>query len=74
MGFHKMYITNSQIIELYSASGICAVKNWYETNNALVVESGLAQDIYDLIYLPDLTQTQIWDAISTMIMDTQDYE
>jgi hypothetical protein len=34
----------------------------------------LAQDIYDLIYLPDLTQTQIWDAISTMIMDTQDYE
>ena len=50
MGFHKRYITNDQIIEMYSREGMQRVYDWYTKGvDALITESGLASDVADLI-------------------------
>jgi hypothetical protein len=50
MGFHKRYIDNNQIIEMYKVGGIEKVYDWYTKGvDAIITETGLASDISDLI-------------------------
>ncbi len=50
MGFHKRYIDNHQIIEMYKVGGIEKVYDWYTKGvDAIITETGLASDISDLI-------------------------
>ena len=50
MGFHKRYISNDQVIEIYKESGITKVYDWYTKGvDALITETGLASEISDLL-------------------------
>jgi len=63
MGFHKRYITNDQIIEMYSREGMQRVYDWYTKGvDALITESGLASDVADLIGKKD-----DWNKMSELI-------
>ena len=63
MGFHKRYIDNNQIIEMYSREGMQKVYDWYTKGvDAVITESGLASNVYNLIGTKD-----DWNKISEMI-------
>ena len=63
MGFHKRYIDNNQIIEMYSREGMQKVYDWYTKGvDAVITESGLASNVYNLIGTKD-----DWEKISEMI-------
>ncbi len=63
MGFHKRFITNDQIIEIYSRHGMQKVYDWYtEGVDAVITETGLSSEVYDLIGTDD-----DWNKMSEMI-------
>ena len=63
MGFHKRYIDNDQIIEMYAREGMQKVYDWYTKGvDAVITETGLASDVYDLIGTED-----DWNKMSEMI-------
>ena len=63
MGFHKRYIDNNQIIEMYSREGMQKVYDWYTKGvDAVITESGLASNVYNLIGTKD-----DWNKISLLI-------
>jgi len=65
MGFHKRYIDNDQIIEMYAREGMQKVYDWYTKGvDAVITETGLASDVYDLIGTED-----DWNKMSEMISD-----
>ena len=65
MGFHKRYIDNDQIIEMYAREGMQKVYDWYTKGvDAVITETGLASDVYDLIGTDD-----DWNKMSEMISD-----
>jgi hypothetical protein len=74
MGFHKRYISDEQVIEIYKTSGIEGVKDWYTKGvDALILETGLSSEIDDILsgnYEPslDLDETTKWSTISDMIL------
>jgi hypothetical protein len=50
MGFHKRYITNSQVIEIYNNNGIQQVYDLYvKSSSATITETGIASNIEILI-------------------------
>jgi len=50
VGFHKRYISNDRVIEMYKESGINKIYDWYTKGvDALITETGLASEIDDLI-------------------------
>ena len=65
MGFHKRYIDNDQIIEMYAKEGMQKVYDWYTKGvDAVITETGLASDVYDLIGTED-----DWNKMSELISD-----
>ena len=42
--------------------------------DALITESGLASDIHDMIHIPDIDQSNLWNNISEMIMNERYYD
>ncbi len=74
MGFHKRYMSDEQIIEIYKTSGIEGVKDWYTKGaDALILETGLSSEIDDILsdnYEPslDLDETTKWSTVSDMIL------
>ena len=75
MGFHKRYISNDQVIDIFRSQGIQGVKDWYTRKvDALITEAGLASDIYDMMYVPNIDQSSLWDNISEMIMNERYYD
>ena len=70
MGFHKRYISNDQVIDIFRSQGIDGVKNWFTRKvDALITEAGLASDIHDMMHIPDVEQSSLWNNISEMIMN-----
>ena len=50
MGFHKRYIDNEQVIDIYTNNGCQAVIDWYTKGaDAIITEIGLASNVYNLI-------------------------
>ena len=75
MGFNKRYISNDQVIDIFRSQGIAGVKNWYTGKvDALITESGLASDIHDMMHIPEVDQSSLWDNISEMIMNERYYD
>ena len=70
MGFHKRYINNDQVIEMYRTQGCQAVIDWYTKEvDALVTEKGLASLITDLLNLVGIDEVAKWNMISEEISD-----
>ena len=67
MGFHKRYIDNEQVINMYRTEGINKVHDWYTRGaDALITETGLASDITDILD-KDMDEIKTWILISEMI-------
>ena len=65
MGFHKRYINNNQIIDMYRKEGMQKVYDWYTKGaDTIVTENGLASNVSDLI-----GQENDWNRMSNMISD-----
>jgi hypothetical protein len=65
MSFHRRYVSNEQVINLFNESGVTRVFNWYTRGvDALITEAGLATQISHIIDDPDIySQLEIEDLI-----------
>ena len=74
MGFHKRYISNDQVKDIFRSQGLEGVKDWYTRGvDALITESGLASDIHDLMHLPGIDNNELWVKIKDMITEETYY-
>jgi len=70
MGFHKRYISDNQIIEIYRSSGNQAVIDWYTKGvDALIISGDLANKVEELICSKPVIETEAWNEISELISD-----
>ena len=68
MGFHKRYITDDQVIEIYRTQGNQAVIDWYTKGVDAVVTSGdLSEHVHDILSIGLLTEPDKWNTISEII-------
>tara|TARA_R100000458_G_scaffold16128_1_gene13793 strand:- start:58 stop:276 length:219 start_codon:yes stop_codon:yes gene_type:complete len=65
MGFHKRYIDNDQVLNMYEREGMQKVYDWYTRGaDAVITETGLASDVQDLI-----DKGNDWNEISMFISE-----
>lgn len=70
MGFHKRYIDDDQVIDIYRTSGCQAVIDWFTKGVDVVITSGdLSEHVYDLLNIGLLTDMDKWNKISELISD-----
>jgi len=68
MGFHKRYINDTQIIEIFKEQGYQGVVDWYTKGVDAIITSGdLSEHIYDILHLNLLTPIQKQTKISKLI-------
>ena len=65
MGFHKRYIDNDQVLNMYEREGMQKVYDLYTRGaDAVITETGLASDVQDLI-----DKGNDWNEISMFISE-----
>jgi hypothetical protein len=70
MGFHKRYIDDDQIIDLYRKQGNQAVIDLYTKGvDAIITSGGLSEHVLDILEIGLLTKTDKWNKISELISD-----
>ena len=70
MGFHKRYISDNQVIDIYRTSGCQAVIDWFTKGVDVVITSGdLSEHVYDLLNIGLVTDMDKWNKISELISD-----
>jgi len=69
MGFHKRWLMNDSLIDMYRNRGINAIAEWVDGADALMAEEGLASKVIDLLYEEQFDSTEIWNKISKLISD-----
>ena len=58
MGFHKKYISNEQVVQLFSDGGVDNIREWYLGKaDALITESGLASSISSILTNQDIVSS-----------------
>ena len=63
MGFHKRYIDDEQVIDIYRTQGNQGVINWFtEGVDAIITSGELSNQVYNLLYKKDS-----WNKISELI-------
>ena len=68
MGFHKRYIDDDQIIDLYRKNGNQAVIDLYSNGvDAIIVSGELSEHVLDILEIGLLTKTDKWNKISELI-------
>tara|TARA_R100000908_G_scaffold61520_1_gene39646 strand:+ start:508 stop:744 length:237 start_codon:yes stop_codon:yes gene_type:complete len=68
MGFHKRYINDDQVIDIYRTQGNQAVIDWYTKGVDAVIASGeLSEHILDILEISLLTNLQKRKKISELI-------
>tara|TARA_R110000824_G_scaffold5206_7_gene24192 strand:+ start:90 stop:326 length:237 start_codon:yes stop_codon:yes gene_type:complete len=70
MGFHKRYIDDDQVIEMYRAQGNQAVIDWYTKGvDSIITKGDLSEHILDILQIGLLTNIDKWNKISELISD-----
>jgi len=70
MGFHKRYIDDDQVIDMYRRHGCQEVIDWYTKGADAIITSGdLSEHIQDLLNIGLLTSIDKWNKISELISD-----
>jgi len=70
MGFHKRYIDDAQVIELYRSQGNQAVIDLYTKGvDAIITKGDLAEHVLDMLEIGLLTDVDKWNKISELISD-----
>ena len=68
MGFHKRYIDDDQIIDIYRTQGNQAVMDWYTRGVDAIITSGdLSGNVEEVIYSNKLTDAEKWNEVSMLI-------
>ena len=68
MGFHKRYINDEQIIDIYRSGGCQAVIDWFTKGVDVVIISGeLAYEVNDLMNILQVDKTRGFNRISETI-------
>ena len=68
MGFHKRYIDDDQVIDIYREQGKQGVIDWYTRGvDALVTNGQLSMDITDILYTDKLTEDEQQLEIDRMV-------
>ena len=67
MSFHKRYISNEQVIEMYRSEGMQKVYDWYTKGvDAVITEMGLASEITSILH-KKMDETAKWNLLSDII-------
>ena len=69
MGFHKRWLMNDSLIDMYRDRGINAVAEWVNGADALMAEEGLATQVVNLLHEEQFNSSEIWNKISELISD-----
>ena len=69
MGFHKRWLMNDSLIDMYRDKGINAVAEWVDGADALMAEDGLASQVVDILHEEQFRPTETWNKISKLISD-----
>ena len=69
MGFHKRWLMNESLIDMYRNRGINAVAEWVDGADALMAEDGLASHVVDLLHEEKFKPTETWNKISELISE-----
>ena len=69
MGFHKRWLMNDSLIDMYRNKGINAVAEWVDGADALIAEGGLSSEVIDLLNEEKFRPTETWNKISKLISD-----
>lgn len=68
MGFHRRYIDDNQVIDIYREQGIQAVLDWYTKGaDALITSGDLAQDVDTIIYSNEIVNEEKLNILGMMI-------
>ena len=68
MGFHKRYIDDEQVIDIYTKNGCQAVIDWYTKGADAIIASGdLASEVNDLLNILPYDKSRAWNRISETI-------
>jgi len=68
MGFHKRYINDEQIIDIYRNSGCQAVIDWFTKGVDAVILSGeLAETVHTMMNILEHNHERGWNKISETI-------
>tara|TARA_R100000005_G_C4946871_1_gene169028 strand:- start:123 stop:359 length:237 start_codon:yes stop_codon:yes gene_type:complete len=70
MGFHKRYIDDDQVIDLYRNDGCQAVIDWYTKGaDALILSGPLSETVNTLLNIYRVDKTRGWNRISETIAE-----
>ena len=67
MGFHKRWLMNDSLIDMYRNKGINAIAEWVDGADALMAEDGLASKVVDLLHEEKFRPTETWNKVSELI-------
>ena len=70
MGFHKRYIDDEQVIDIYRKYGCQAVIDWYQKGTDAVILSGeLSETVHTLLNILAVDKVRGFNRISEVISD-----
>ena len=59
MGFHKRYIDDQQVIDIYEESGVKGVREWYTKGvDALITSGELSQQAEEIIHSNEIVEEE----------------
>jgi hypothetical protein len=68
VGFHKRYIDDEQVIDIYRAQGNQGVIDWYTKGvDALITSGDLSAYVEEIIYSNNLVKEEKYNEISRLI-------
>ena len=70
MGFHKRYIDDEQVIDIYRKNGCQAVIDWYTKGvDALILSGDLSERVNTALNILTVDKVQGFNVISKIISD-----
>ena len=70
MGFHKRYIDDEQVIDIYRTNGCQAVIDWYTKGvDALILSGDLSERVHTALNILTVDKVQGFNVISKIISD-----
>ncbi len=68
MGFHKRYIDDEQVIDIYREQGNQGVMDWYTRGvDALITSGDLSEQVEEIIYSNELVKEEKMDEVSMLV-------
>ena len=68
MGFHKRYIDDDQVIDIYREQGKQGVMDWYTRGVDAIITSGdLSSNVEEIIYSQELVKEEKLDEVSMLV-------